>query len=107
MVEITYHIIWSKTARQDMKAIALYYKKEISKIAAQHIIEAIQFEARRLLHMPFIGQIETSLIDEPKEYRYLISGNYKIIYHLNKDKIRINCVFDCRQDPNKLKHTIR
>lgn len=107
MVEIAYRLIWSRPAQKELKAIALYYKKEVSSRVAQSIIEDIQAEARRLIHMPFIGQIEPSLADDPHEYRYLISGHYKIVYHINKDKIRINNIFDCRQAPDKLKQTIR
>lgn len=107
MVEIEYHLIWSRPAQKDLKAIAIYYKKEASVKVAQSIIEAIQTEARRLIHMPFIGQIEPSLADDPHEYRYLVCGHYKIIYHIKKDKIRINNIFDCRQAPDKLKQSIR
>ena len=107
MVEIEYHLIWSRTAQKDLKAIALYYRKEVSLKVAQKIVESIRSEARRLINMPFMGQIEPSFVDNPTGYRYLVSGNYKIIYYVKNDKIRINNIFDCRQDPDKLKQAIR
>lgn len=107
MVEITYSLVWSRDAKKELRAIALYYKKEVSLRVAQKIVESIQSEARRLIHMPLIGQIEPSLANELIEYRYLVSGNYKIIYYVKNNKIRINNIYDCRQDPDKLKQSIR
>lgn len=107
MVEIKYHLIWSRPAQKDLKAIALYYRKEVSLKVAQGIVQAIQAETRRLIRMPFIGQIEPSLADDPHGYRYLVCGHYKIVYHIQKDKIRVNNIFDCRQAPDKLRTSIR
>jgi toxin ParE1/3/4 len=38
------------------------------------------------------------------EYRYLVQGNYKIIYRIEGNYIRIAVVFDTRQNPEKLKN---
>jgi len=38
-----------------------------------------------------------------KEIRYLIEGNYKIVYWIDVDIISIATVFDCRMDPKNLK----
>ena len=56
---------------------------------------------------PYIGQIEESLRDRTKEFRYLVRNNYKIIYwtNLDKNQIEIWDIFDCRQDPLKIKRT--
>lgn len=35
---------------------------------------------------------------------YLVSGNYKIIYLIDENLITIATIFDCRQNPVKLKN---
>ena len=52
---------------------------------------------------PFIGQIEENLIELKQEQRYLVEGNYKIIYRVIDKEIYITDVFDCRQNPQKIK----
>ena len=37
-----------------------------------------------------------------KEYRYILSGNYKIIYKVEDSYIIITDVFDARQNPSKM-----
>ncbi|HLG34892.1 MAG TPA: type II toxin-antitoxin system RelE/ParE family toxin [Bacteroidia bacterium] len=49
------------------------------------------------------GQTEPLLRNKKYEYRYLVDGNYKIIYFENEGVIIISAVFDTRQNPGKLK----
>lgn len=52
---------------------------------------------------PYLGFKEPILTDNPKEYRSLVEGYYKIIYCIeNEQYIRIVTIFDCRQSPDKL-----
>lgn len=51
---------------------------------------------------PFIGQVEDLLIHLKKDYRYLVSGNYKIIYLVKPESVEIINVYDTRQDPIKI-----
>jgi len=37
-----------------------------------------------------------------EEHRYLVEGNYKIIYKRVKEGVLITDVFDARQDPRKI-----
>lgn len=52
---------------------------------------------------PRIGQKEDLLTHMNKEIRYLIEGNYKIVYWIDDNIVSIATVFDCRQTPQKLK----
>lgn len=40
-----------------------------------------------------------------KEYRYLVEGNYKVIYSYQPEKsvIHVEVIFDTRHDPEKLR----
>ncbi len=48
------------------------------------------------------GQIELNLEKLNEGHRYLVKGNYKIIYKEIADGLLITDVFDTRQDPIKL-----
>lgn len=106
MVSMT-RLIWSKMAKEEIKAIIRYYRKEASAQVARNIVTSIQREAQRLLLMPQIGTVEPLLATKSKEYRYIISSHYKIIYYIQNKTVVVACIFDCRQDPDKLKHAIR
>jgi toxin ParE1/3/4 len=49
------------------------------------------------------GAKEELLAEYPEEFRYLVEGNYKIIYWKEHEVITISSVFDCRQNPDKIK----
>ena len=38
-----------------------------------------------------------------QDYRYIVIGNYKIIYRIYLNEVIINDVFDTRQDPEKMR----
>lgn len=52
-----------------------------------------------------MGQLEDNPMVANRGYRYLVEGNYKIVYKVyNEEKeILISTVFDTRQNPTKLK----
>ncbi|HPI71416.1 MAG TPA: type II toxin-antitoxin system RelE/ParE family toxin, partial [Tenuifilaceae bacterium] len=52
---------------------------------------------------PLIGPKEELLVEHPEDFRYLVESNYKIIYWKNGNLITIASVFDCRQNPEKIK----
>jgi len=49
------------------------------------------------------GPKEELLNDYPEEFRYLVESNYKIIYWKKENLITIASVFDCRQNPGKIR----
>jgi plasmid stabilization system protein ParE len=52
-----------------------------------------------LSKLPEAGQVY--IVHQGKEYRRMVCGNYKIIYYIAANEIRITDVFDSRQDPEK------
>ena len=50
-----------------------------------------------------MGQREPLLIKYLIIYRYLVQGDYKIVYSIENDEVNINRIFDIRQNPKKLK----
>jgi toxin ParE1/3/4 len=100
-------IHWTDFSENELQNIFLYYQKKASIRVATEITERIVNETAVLKNNPYVGQIEDSLKDRTKEFRYLIYSNYKIIYWINLDKNQIEVwdVFDCRQEPLKIKRT--
>ncbi len=98
-------VIWSKFASDTLREIFKHYKIIASKEIADKIKENIFSSTKQLKTHPSAGQIEQSLKQLGEEHRYLVRGNYKIIYKKVPEGILITDVFDTRQDPIKIKNS--
>lgn len=96
-------VVWTYFATLELKNIFLYHKLVASESVAEKIKKSIFNATKMLTKHPFIGQIEENLIGLKQGHRYLIEGNYKIIYKVINKDIYITDVFDCRQNPQKIK----
>lgn len=98
---------WTNKAKNDLKEIAKYLKKEASKDIASKQSKNIKYYANLLGENPLLGFKEPLLESEPEGFRSLIHEYYKIVYYIENDSVYIARIFDCRQDPDKLKQAIR
>ena len=96
-------VYWTDTARSHLKNIFEFYKTKAGLEIAKKIIFGIINKSIILEINPFIGQKEENLHNRKNEYRYLVEGNYKIIYWKDNNYMKIAEVFDCRQNPDKIK----
>lgn len=97
-------VFWTDFAKKELRNIFAYYSENTNKSVATKLVINIVNETKRLSTQPNLGQREENLKARKQAFRYLVYNNYKIIYWHNKTKnrIEINDVFDCRQDPMKL-----
>jgi plasmid stabilization system protein ParE len=95
-------IIWTDFASNSLFEIYKYYKEVANENVAQRIKFRIFRATKQLIKNPLSGQVETNLQKLQEDHRYLIEGNYKIIYKRIKEGILITDVFDTRQDPIKI-----
>jgi len=95
-------IIWTDFAIENLKIIFNYYAVKASKKVAHKIRIEILTSTKQLIDHPNSGQIEVHLAKLEKDYRYVLSGNYKIIYKVEDSRIIISDVFDSRQNPDKM-----
>ena len=104
MEKIKLSIIWTDKALSDLNYIYLFIVPK-SEVAAYKTILKI-YDKVNSLEKGFgkRGQRELLLAHYKEEYRYLLSGNYKIIYSLSEGVVYINTIFDVRQNPEKLKN---
>ncbi len=95
-------VIWSDFAVSSLYDIYTYYKETSGENVARRIKSRIFSAARQLNRHPESGQIEPILKQLGANHRYLVEGNYKIIYRKVVDGILITDIFDNRQDPAKM-----
>jgi toxin ParE1/3/4 len=96
-------VIWTNFAISELKSIYLYFRMVANEVAAQKIKKSILHSTKNLTNNHFIGAIEKNLIELNQGHRYLVSGNYKIIYRTIGKDVYITDIFDCRQNPEKMK----
>ena len=73
-------ILWTEFAINQLEQIFDFYKYKASINVARKIIAQIVDRTMLLEKNPLLGVREPLLADRKKEYRYLVEGNYKIIY---------------------------
>jgi Plasmid stabilization system protein len=95
-------VFWTESAINQLEDIFEYYKITTSTTVAQKIVNVIVDKSLVLEKQPQIGPIEELLKERKNLYRYLVEGNYKIIYWVEVPYIKIAAVFDCRQNPVKM-----
>lgn len=95
-------IVWTDFAIRNLKDIFDYYAANVNKKLAHKIRRQILSSSKQLQKNPNSGPIEPNLTGLKKTYRYLVSGNYKLIYRIIDNQIVINDVFDTRQNPSKM-----
>lgn len=93
---------WTDFAIEMLLEIHEYYKEKASPSIARKIKNEIFAATKQLKKHPTSGQIELNLEKLNEGHRYLVKGNYKIIYKEIADGLLITDVFDTRQDPIKL-----
>jgi toxin ParE1/3/4 len=95
-------IIWSDFSIKCLKDLSLYYTNVAGKHVSLKIRTKIFHATRHLARHPFSGQVEPLLENLDCEFRYCITGKFKIIYTIVPEGILITDVFDTRQNPSKL-----
>jgi plasmid stabilization system protein ParE len=96
-------LLWTPFAVTALDQIYNYIKTETysESIANKYVLKLIN-RVEQLIEFPNSGQEEILLKPLHQNSRYLIEGNYKIIYLFQNDKIIITDVFHLKQNPKKL-----
>ncbi len=97
-------VLWSDRSLSQLEDIFDYYSDTAGKRIAKKLVKRIISKTIRLEKNPLIGSKEILLDSREFEYRYLVEGNYKIIYRFNNQIVRIVSIFDCRQNPIKMEN---
>ena len=95
-------VFWTEFAINQLEQIFDYFKYTASIKVSKKIISGIIDSTVLLEKNPCIGTREPLLENRKKEYRFIVKGNYKIIYFVEGNFVKISSVFDCRQNPIKI-----
>lgn len=96
-----FKVLWTETALKSLDDIFRFIATK-SKSAAKKQIYKILSRENQLVNQPFSGQMQV-LNNLTSDYRFILEGNHKIIYHIEDKTVYIDLIFDTRQDPEKLK----
>ncbi len=99
-----------KWSNRSLKHIVDIYKLylEKSEKAAEKIFNTIFEEGDKLGDFPEMAQREQLLTKKKIVYRSLVvQKHFKIVYSVYENYIHIVDVWDCRQNPKKLKNRIK
>lgn len=96
-------VIWSNEALKDLETI-YDFLAEKSQPAAQRVIEGILSRLKQLESFPESGAKQEIIKSVATDYRYLVEGNYKVIYTHQPQiqTVHIATIFDTRYSPEKL-----
>jgi len=100
-------IFFSDLVIEQLESIYTYLQTK-SDNAAVIIHNIILDEIERLRTFPQIAPIEPELTEYTHTYRSLVVKKlYKIIYYIENDTVFISALFDCRQNPRKIKDNLQ
>ncbi|NDV58396.1 type II toxin-antitoxin system RelE/ParE family toxin [Bacteroides sp. 519] len=94
---------FSPQSKDDMDAIEKYYINIGNTQTGDHILESILSCVETLCSHPHLGHPEPMLREFPQGFRTFVDvPNYKIVYWLEEDIVKVATIFDCRQRPEKM-----
>lgn len=104
-MEISFRILWSDYAINQLKDIFEYHLIKANRNIAQRLIQKIINTTIILENNPKAGRKEDLLETRSQDFRFIILKNYKIIYWVDYEFgiINISMVFDTRQNPHNIK----
>lgn len=96
-------VIWSQFASERLNLIHDYISYESgSEIIATRYISRILAKVERIRTTPLSGTKEPFLRKKNGNFRFIIEGNYKIIYEVTPRTIYILNVFHMKRNPSKI-----
>ncbi len=95
-------VIWLRRAELDLVKIVHYFDGLDEIDVGRKLVENIADRVSILETNPGAGPIEKLTSDRREMFRFLVEGNYKILYTAAPGFIKIYTVFDTRQNPELL-----
>ena len=97
------NVIWLRIAAEHLEEIYEFLLKNNARAAAD-LYNDILDETEKLSGFPQIASLEQYLAEEPEMFRSLvIRRQYKVVYFIEDEVIKIADVWDCRQNPAKMR----
>jgi len=93
------NLIWTDRAINDLRLNISYIEKRSPQNALK-VLKTLTGLADSLLVFPYAYPVEP--VYNKDNVRFIAKWNYKIVYRIDKDEIKILRVFNTRQNPNKI-----
>jgi toxin ParE1/3/4 len=94
-------VFWTGTALADLKSISDFMDLFSPQISIKTIKKLI-LKAKTLELDSKGGNLLDRVSFDGKPYRFVLEGNYKIVYSIKAKTVWIHTIFDSRQVPRKL-----
>jgi toxin ParE1/3/4 len=95
-------VFFTQQALNDLESIYEYYC-EHKEDKAKEIVNDIVKRTEQLSELPYSGTIDSFLELWGLKHRFLVEGNYKIMYKVTTNAVFVTQIFDTRQNPEKLR----
>ena len=93
------NIHYSVESRRDLDDIWDYIASELqNRVAAERVVNRILDAVDRLEDFAEMGALLSSVADVSGDYRFLVSGNYMVFYHVNDKDVYIDRVLYGRRN---------
>ena len=98
----------TELAKQQIRQIAKYIRKEFGKDRRDEFMKEVQQMRRLIEDSPNIGPIEPLLAERAVMYRsYVMNHLDKIVYRIDGDTIYIVAFWDVRRDPDIMANEVK
>lgn len=96
------NVFLTEPAEKFLQEIFHFYKLNASDKVAHKLLNGIFDRIDSLENFAKRGKVEPYLKSLGQGHRFVLEGNFKIIYLIESDAVYITDVFDTRQNPKKL-----
>jgi toxin ParE1/3/4 len=101
-------LYWTQSALKNLDRIHRYILDQtLSEVIANRYVLKLIMRVEQLKIYPESGQVELLLRKISQNSRYLIEGNYKIIYQVQNSSVIVTDVFHVKQNPTKINSNIK
>ena len=103
-----FDVIWSELAKGDLDDLYNYYLQKSVDVAVR-LHNGIIDESEKLAYNPEIAPFEQTIKQPSNKYRSLLvsKGRFKLVYSVEDSTVKIVCVWGCRQNPVRLRKTVK
>ncbi|HOY15650.1 MAG TPA: type II toxin-antitoxin system RelE/ParE family toxin [Haliscomenobacter sp.] len=95
-------VLYTAWAKNQLREIYNYYKEIGVPKKGRKIRISINKKVLQLKTFPFLGREEEGLSDLGQGHRYIVEGQYKIIYRIIEDNVYVTDIFDTRRNPEAM-----
>lgn len=100
---MAFEVVIARGAEEDLRGIYEYIEATESPERAERVLDRLVGAPLRLAELPERGAHPPELLELGlREYRQIMAGPYRVIYHVAGDEVVIDVIADSRRDMQSL-----